>query len=274
MCRWIAYHGDPIFLDEVILAPANSLIEQSLNCREGATSTNGDGFGVGWYGQHADPGLYREVLPAWNDRNLRHLARQIQSPLFFAHVRASTGTETARFNCHPFAHGRWLFMHNGQIGGYARCRRRLEALLGDRLYQHRKGSTDSELMFLLMVQNGLDVDPMRAVRETIVQISEAAQSCAVREPFNLTICLADGNRLFACRHANAEDAPTLYWRHGQTGVLIASEPFGDMTSQWHSVEPDSILVVDGNTTVHPLFAATAPGSEHDIRMPIHLADTG
>jgi len=272
MCRWIAYHGDPIFLDELILEPSNSLIEQSLNCREGSTATNGDGFGVGWYGLHEDPGLYREVLPAWNDRNLRHLARQIRSPLFFAHVRASTGTETARVNCHPFAHGRWLFMHNGQIGGYARCRRRLEALLGDRLYQHRKGSTDSELMFLLMVQNGLDDDPMWAMRETIVQISDAAQSCAVLEPFSLTICLADGKRVFACRHASAEDAPTLYWRQDEAGVLVASEPSDDMTARWNSVEPDSILVVDGATTVHPLFEAATP--TQDSHALDHLAKVG
>ncbi|MGA4923289.1 hypothetical protein, partial [Bacillus subtilis] len=32
--------------------------------------------------------------------------------MFFAHVRAATGTAVTRQNCHPFACGRWMFMHN------------------------------------------------------------------------------------------------------------------------------------------------------------------
>ena len=78
MCRWIAYSGKPIFMDEMILAPSNSLVDQSLNCREGKLTTNGDGFGVGWYGDQPTPGLYREILPAWNDANLAHLSHQIK----------------------------------------------------------------------------------------------------------------------------------------------------------------------------------------------------
>jgi predicted glutamine amidotransferase len=155
----------------LLLKPSNSLIDQSLDCRQGKTRTNGDGFGIGWYGSRSEPGLYREVLPAWNDCNLRALARQIKSPLFFAHVRASTGTETARLNCHPFSYGKWLFMHNGKIGGYDLCRRQLESLLCDELFKDRLGSTDSELFFLLLIQNGLESDPAAALSGTIRQIT-------------------------------------------------------------------------------------------------------
>ena len=126
MCRWIAYHGEPTVLEDLILKPSHSLVEQSLGARKGATRTNGDGYGIGWYGMRDEPGIFREALPAWNDPNLHSLAQHIVSPLIFAHVRASTGTETTRANCHPFAHGNWMFMHNGQIGGYELCRRPLE----------------------------------------------------------------------------------------------------------------------------------------------------
>ena len=88
------------------------------------------------------PALYREVRPAWSDENLRHLCRHIHSPLFFAHVRASTGTPTTRPNCHPFAHGRWMFMHNGQIGDWSLIRRHVEALIPDEFYKSRVGTTD------------------------------------------------------------------------------------------------------------------------------------
>jgi predicted glutamine amidotransferase len=92
MCRWLAYSGSPIRLEELLVKRDRSLIDQSLHSREGATPTNGDGFGVGWYEEGEPPRVYRSVHPAWNDRNLRELAAGISSHLFFAHIRASTGT--------------------------------------------------------------------------------------------------------------------------------------------------------------------------------------
>ena len=142
MCRWVAYKGQPVFLEHYVTTADHSLIHQSLHAEKGKTVTNGDGFGIGWYGARDNPGLYREILPAWNDTNLKSLASQIQSSLFFAHVRASTGTATNRCNCHPFAYDKWLFMHNGQIGDYHKVRRWLEAQLSDGYYEHRFGSTD------------------------------------------------------------------------------------------------------------------------------------
>jgi hypothetical protein len=126
MCRWAAYRGTPIPLEQIISAPGHSLVEQSQQATQAKTATNGDGFGVAWYGEHPEPGLYRDVLPAWSDCNLKSLARQIRSPLFLAHVRASTGGATSRDNCHPFVNGRWSFMHNGQIAGFEKIRRPME----------------------------------------------------------------------------------------------------------------------------------------------------
>ena len=120
MCRWAAYRGTPLFLEDIIAAPRHSLIAQSQGARHAASPTHGDGFGVAWYGERPEPGLYRDVLPAWADRNLASLARQIRSGLFLAHVRASTHGATARENCHPFVNGRWSFMHNGHVGEFAR----------------------------------------------------------------------------------------------------------------------------------------------------------
>ena len=133
MCRFLAYQGVPVFLEQFVSAPCHSLVHQSVHATEAKTGTNGDGFGLGWYGDRAEPGLYREIRPAWSDENLLSIARQVRSHLFFTHVRAATGTASTRANCHPFALGRWLFMHNGQIGGYAQVKRRLEALIPDAL---------------------------------------------------------------------------------------------------------------------------------------------
>jgi predicted glutamine amidotransferase len=92
MCRWLAYSGSPIPLEELLYKPEHSLIDQSLHAQLSGQTTNGDGFGVGWYGTRADtPAIFRSLVPAWNDRNLLEIASHIESPLFLAHVRASTG---------------------------------------------------------------------------------------------------------------------------------------------------------------------------------------
>ena len=124
MCRWLAYSGSPIRLEELLVKRDRSLIDQSLHARQGATTTNGDGFGVGWYEEGGDPRLYRSTHPAWNDRNLREPAAGISSPLFFSHIRASTGSAIQEMNTHPFRYGR-LWMHNGLIREFPQVRRSL-----------------------------------------------------------------------------------------------------------------------------------------------------
>src|SRR3954452_20134184 len=109
MCRWLAYSGSPLLIADLLYKPQHSLIDQSLHSKLGAETTNGDGFGIGWYGVGEAPGVFYSVEPAWNDRNLREITEHIESSLVFAHIRASTGTPVQQTNCHPFRHGRWLW---------------------------------------------------------------------------------------------------------------------------------------------------------------------
>ncbi|WP_299391061.1 class II glutamine amidotransferase [Pelagibius sp.] len=247
MCRWLAYTGEPVFLDELICKPEHSLVAQSLCAVEAKTPTNGDGFGIGWYGERAEPGLYREVLPAWNDQNLASLAHQIRSGLFFAHVRASTGTSSSRPNCHPFASGRWLFMHNGQIGGYLRLRRRLEALIPDALYDRREGTTDSEILFLMLLAEGLETDPLGALARTLAKVTEVMATAGVTQPLRFTSALTDGRSIYALRYASDDRPPSLYWRSGDAGgsgkaVSIVSEPLEEPET-WQALPAGEVLLV-------------------------------
>ena len=182
MCRWIAYRGETIPLERYVTEPAHSLVVQSLKAKESVGSTNGDGFGLGWYGERDEPGLYREVRPAWSDENLKHLCRHICSPLFFAHVRAATGTPTTRPNCHPFVHGRWMFMHNGQVGDWSLIRRRVEELIPDEFYKSRAGTTDSEAVFLAILGGGADADPIAATMRTLTTLTELVSTGALGKP--------------------------------------------------------------------------------------------
>lgn len=244
MCRWAAYLGEPVFLEEIVTAPCHSLIAQSHHALEGKTATNGDGFGIAWYGERPEPGLYRDILPAWSDINLKSLSRQIRSGLFLAHVRASTGGATSRANCHPFAHGCWSFMHNGQIGGFDKIRRRLESTLPDALYHARQGTTDSEVFFLMCVQEGLRHDPKGAIERATARVLEAMGDAGIAAAFKLTAAFSDGVRLYAVRYASDGAAPTLYsGGYRETGRCIVSEPFDRDTPDWQAIEPDSFVTV-------------------------------
>ncbi len=242
MCRWLAYSGAPIFPEDLIFTPDNSLAAQSLHSCKAKVSVNGDGFGLGWYADRETPGVYREILPAWSDCNLRSLAANIHTPHFFAHIRASTGTATSRQNCHPFTHGKWLFMHNGQIGDYEHQRRRLEALLPDSLYACRAGSTDSELIFYLLFHFGLEENPLKALRATLEAISRSSETAGAEKAFRCTAALTDGQTNYAVRFSSDAYPPSLFWQETDGHTLIVSEPLDTAIGEWRQVLPSTILV--------------------------------
>ena len=242
MCRFLAYQGEPILLESLVAAPCHSLIHQSLHATEAKTETNGDGFGVGWYGEREVPGLYREVRPAWSDENLRSIAGQVRSHMFFAHVRAATGTATSRANCHPFAHGKYLFMHNGQVGGWGSVRRRVEAMIPDELYAARAGTTDSEAIFLAALARGLEQDPIGAIAATLEDVRRHMRAAGVDAPLRFTATLTDGRTLWAFRWACDAKPPTLYYKEGAAGLLLVSEPIDEERGCWNEVPRGMTLV--------------------------------
>lgn len=244
MCRFVAYLGAPIYLESLIAQPRHSLMQQSLRADQAKTVTNGDGFGIGWYGDRPEPAVYREVMPAWSDDNLLSLSGTLRSRLFFAHVRAATAGGIARTNCHPFRHGRWLFMHNGQIGGYPQLRRALEAELPDDLYGARRGATDSELLFLLaMARVDHGADAPSAMLAVLDDTRRLMQRHGVQTPLRFAAALSDGERLHAFRIASDDTPPTLYRRDCDHGTVIASEPLDDEPG-WAPLPAGAVLTLE------------------------------
>ncbi|MFI8961767.1 class II glutamine amidotransferase [Streptomyces sp. NPDC053493] len=262
MCRWLAYWGTPVLLDTILYRPTHSLIDQSLHSKLGVETTNGDGFGVGWYSRDNDsPALLRDVGPAWNNRNLRELADHVRSSLFFAHIRASTGTAVQQSNCHPFRYGRWMFMHNGAIADFRLLRRDLTLLVDPKLYPHIEGTTDSEVMFYLALTFGLDEDPPAAVATMAGVVERVGHQHGVEFPLQMTIAVTDGERLWAFRYSSAHASRSLFYSsrvealrrlHPDLGFLqevsgetrlIVSEPLGDLPGAWNEVPESSYGVV-------------------------------
>ena len=276
MCRWLAYSGSPVLLEELLLKPAHSLIDQSLHSRLGATTTNGDGFGIGWYGAEDTPGVFHSIEPAWNDHNLRELAQHLTSPLVFAHIRASTGSAIQQTNCHPFRYGHWLWMHNGLIREFNSVKRDLAFAVDPSLYPLIEGSTDSELFFYLALSFGLKDDPPSAVESAVGFIEATGHAHGVEHPIQMTVATTDGASLWAFRYSSERtsrslfystdvetlraqypDHPVLHSLSDETR-LVVSEPLGDLAGVWNEV-PESTcgIVQQGQDELRPFTPQSA-----------------
>ncbi|WP_323675412.1 class II glutamine amidotransferase [Halorubellus sp. PRR65] len=274
MCRFVAYHGPPIRLDELLYGPAHSIVKQSTDARERPEPLNGDGWGVGWYEpeRSPEPAVYREVRPAWGDENMRRISPLVETPVYVAHVRAaSPGLAVHERNCHPFPGGEHtledrrdrdpvvegrqelLFAHNGAIGGYRDVVRRLREDLDDGHYFSIHGSTDSEHAFALVQQYLGDdaadpslADLVDAVEATIEHVERLRVDVGAGEdPTDANFCLTDGERVVATRYASecADAAQTLHV--GEAGGFVADGEYAG------AVDPDD----DAATLVasEPLF---------------------
>jgi predicted glutamine amidotransferase len=277
MCRWLAYHGAPIIVERALYSPAHSLIDQSLHSRLGAEATNGDGFGIGWYDESPTPGLFRSIEPAWNDANLRELSAHIRSRLFFAHIRAAIGSAVQQTNCHPFRHGRWLFMHNGYIAELATVKRDLMLAIDPSLFAGLAGQTDTEILFHLALTAGLQDDPALAVARAIGIVEDVGSRHGIAHPFQGTIATSDGERTWAFRYSSegrsrslffTRDVPTLRKLYPDVEAvhelsddarLVVSEPIGNLPGAWNEVPESSYgVIADGEDQLLP-FAVRPPG---------------
>jgi glutamine amidotransferase len=279
MCRWLAYAGSPILLRDALYSPAHSLIDQSLHSRLGAETTNGDGFGVGWYGAPATPGVFHSTEPAWNDYNLSELAGHVSSSHFFAHIRAAIGSAVQQTNCHPFRHGRWLFMHNGYVNEFATFKRDVMFALDPSLYPKVEGQTDSEALFFLALTFGLEDDPPAAIERAIGFVEATAERYGVVNPFQGTVATTDGEGIWAFRYSSERKSRSLFFttsvptlrelypeqeqfmEFSDDARLIVSEPLGDVPGVWNEVPESSYGIVGrGHDELRPFRPQRPPVS--------------
>lgn len=295
MCRFTLYLGPSIRLSTLLIEPAHSLIHQSFRAIEREEPLNGDGFGIGWYAPRltSEPAVFHSISPAWNNRNLRSIARAVASPCVLAHVRAATdGSEVHQANCHPFQHRRYLLMHNGSIGAFRRVRRKLLADLSDEAYNVIRGTTDSEYMFAVFIdellkRGGLARDPFDApdgarrlaehLAATIARILAVVKADGDGVPSALNVAVSDGVHAAASRFTSDPSAPpdTLYTlhehiyattseefaerkleEHGQAVVVSSERLTPDHT--WRAVPPNHIVAFSRGEAPQ-LFALTSEG---------------
>ncbi|MHC4984039.1 MAG: class II glutamine amidotransferase [Planctomycetota bacterium] len=278
MCRWLAYSGAPIAPTELIFKPEHSLIDQSLSARASETTTNGDGFGLGWY-EHCDsPGIYKHTRPAWNDPNLRDVCLHVQSPLFLAHIRAATGTAIQQSNCHPFRYGSWLFVHNGRINGFQQVKRELALGVSEDLYPYITGTTDSEIMFFLSLSFGMEEDVSEGVARMAGFVEDACRRRGIDSAIQMSLGISDGQRLYAFRYSTEGRPRTLFHSKSIAALrklvppesrerlaefsrdarAVVSEPLTELPDPWEEVPESSFLIVEAGEIERRPFAPKLP----------------
>jgi predicted glutamine amidotransferase len=278
MCRWMAWFGQPVLIEELLFKTKHGLVDQSLHARMGAEPTNGDGFGLGWYGTGDGPGVYRSVAPAWGDPNLRELAAHIESPLFIAHVRAAIGSPVQETNCHPFRHGNWLFVHNGFVADFHQIRRDLMFAIDPDLFDNVRGTTDTEVVFHLALTFGLKEDPIGALEQTVGLIEGTARRCDLEPGVQGTFGVSNGETLWAVRYSTDGTPRSLFASTSVESIqhlhpenprlqrlspddrVIVSEPFSDLPDMWHEIPPSTGVVVHrgGEFEERPFVPREAP----------------
>ena len=280
MCRFLCYRGPEILLSDLLYQPHNSLILQSYRSKERKEPLNGDGFGVGWYAPEtsATPCVFTSITPAWSNENLRSLSEHVKSSCFFAHIRAaSPGMKVSELNCHPFQHGRYLWMHNGTIEGFWQIRRQLRDSLPDHLYNMIEGTTDSEHAFAVFLARLGQADCEKTVSDigralvrTVAQLEVWTAEAKSEKPSYYNFAVTDGRSIAALRYVsdpNIEPA-SLYFAankkyecqngicqlvdcdQSERAVVIASERVSEDIDHWTRVAPNHLLTVDHDLNVN------------------------
>jgi glutamine amidotransferase len=259
MCRFLAYSGPPTLMQNLLLDSSYSLVRQSRHSRMRFEPVNGDGFGVGWYPQHDDttPGTFVSIEPAWSNRNLRQLASKIQTRHFFAHVRDATpGMPVSQANCHPFQYCEWLWMHNGFLGQFDKCRRSFLSVLSDASFNMIRGNTDSEHAFALFLDeighnyNGgiYQADAAHivdAIGNTLRRIQKIRQVAGCDTEAHMNFAVTNGRTSLFTRYSSHGDRPppTLFYNCEDDTCIIASEPLSE-SANWTPVDAGQVLVLE------------------------------
>jgi gamma-glutamyl hercynylcysteine S-oxide hydrolase len=233
MCRHLAYLGDPVSLQDLIISPPHSLYKQSYEPRlQTHGVVNADGFGAGWYVPgRPEPVRYRRAQPIWNDQSFASLAPTISVGCALAAVRDATVGFGADESCAaPFTHDRWLFSHNGAVGDPMQLRKALQhkvAWVPDAL-----AAVDSVLLF------GLAVAAWTAGASLGEGLAAAVREAAPVGGGRLSLLATDGVRLAAVTWDEPHYALVTPDR-----VVLASEPHDDSPG-WTGLPDRSMVEAD------------------------------
>lgn len=208
-----------------------------------------DGYGLAGFREKSNKWIiYRSVKPPFKDPNRLFIVdKMAKNRLVIGHLRNAEHPEAAPAeynNTHPFYHKNTVFMHNGLIQNYMSnpdVFTQIYALIHPSYYTSIKGSTDSELLFYMLLseikrQESASATP--SSRETLYNtVNECFRALSRITNYTANIIYCDKEysvitRFCANKHTSSGplEAPSLYVNRtfdSIYGIFLSSEPLAN-----------------------------------------------
>jgi glutamine amidotransferase len=271
MCRIFGFRS--VIQSQVhrsLVSADNALMQQS--------DRHPDGWGVAYYNAGA-PHVIKSVSSAQVDHLFRRVSGIVASETVLAHLRKATHGSLSIINTHPFQFGRWVFVHNGNIGNFEELRDELVRRVPPVLRRYILGDTDSEVLFYLLLGHmakqadlsraGFPLEGViTAIKETVEEVTSLTGEICYEDSgppteTYLTFTITNGTTLVAHqggknlyysswkrRCPERDDCPSFgpeceaeiesgFVKH----LLVSSEPLqGD--NVWTALAPHEVVGVD------------------------------
>ncbi len=219
MCRVLAYIGPEIPVENLLLKPDNSLINQTLD-PERHPQLQLAGWGFGAWSEHLlkpeEPLLYHRPMAAFYDDNVEGIIPSLQASTLLAHVRAADYNAScvlADENCHPFSHEGtpWIIAQNGDLPNWRLLQRELLRHCKDEYLEQMRGTADTEFLYVLLLsllESDSDEDVQRAFEEMLRLIVEAMKALDLAALAKLKIALVSPNRIIGVNFGSGHQGET------------------------------------------------------------------
>ena len=151
--------------------------------------TNPHGWGIAWY-KEKKPKIFKESMAKSRHYHFGKI-KEVKSQIIISHVRYATKGKSKKANSHPFTYKNFIFAHNGTVS-----RKQLYDLLSRKFRKEVKGETDSEILFLLIMQF------FEATKDLVKSIKQTIEIARRKSHTGLNFLLSDGINLYAFRDAS------------------------------------------------------------------------
>ena len=219
MCRVLAYIGPEVPLENLLLKPENSLINQTLD-PEAHPQLQLAGWGFGIWSEHLlhpeKPFIYRRPSAAFYDDNVEGIIPGLQASTLLAHVRAAAynaAVVLADENCHPFAYREtpWIVAQNGDLPNWILLQRELLRHCKDTYLEQMRGTTDTEFLYLLLLsllEDDSDEGVKRAFEKMLGHIVQAMKDLDLVDLAKLKMALVSPNRIIGVNFGSGHQGET------------------------------------------------------------------
>ena len=263
MCRLFAFKSVlESKIHQSLIDADNALIQQS--------EKHPDGWGVAYYVENS-PHVIKSAQKAIEDKIFQKVSGVVTSHTVIAHIRNATLGENNILNTHPFQYGPWVFGHNGNIKDFSKHKEKLMKLVENRFKSFILGSTDSEVIFYILLSQILkSPDTSRAIFTAIESICQIVgpyetKDGAESENTFLSFILTDGKKMYAfnggktlhytthkqscperdsCAFFNSSCEKQSPNQSKVNHLIISSEPLkGD--NVWTKIRPGELILTSG-----------------------------